>query len=301
VAIVDAYDDPNVAADLAVYRSYFSLPAASFTKYNQKGQTGDYPPASVGWASEESLDVDMVSASCPNCSIALIEANSAKVTDLEASVDEAVALGAHIVSNSYACYKRCGLKRSHYDVPGITFVAGSGDWGYGVGIDGPAQFDSVVAAGGTALYVDHNTKRGFREKAWFGATSGCTGEIKPSWQHDPGCSRRTATDVASLADPTTGPNYYDTYGYSGWGVGGGTSAASPFLAGIFALAGNAMMQNGGETFWHKSHEGSEDLNHIAAGENGSCTPSYLCEDGTHEYRSYGGPTGWGTPNGVGAF
>jgi subtilase family serine protease len=253
------------------------------------------------WGLEESNDVDMVSASCPNCSIALIEANSASISDLEAAEDEAVALGAHIISNSYGCYKQCGFKKSHYDTPGVTYLAASGDWGYGVGEDGPAQFDNVVAAGGTALYVDRKSKRGFREKAWFAATSACTHDKKPSWQHDPGCSHRTSTDVSSLADPTTGPAIYDSYGYNGWTIGGGTSAASPFLSGVFGLAGDAMSQHGGETFWQKSHEGSNDLNHITAGENGVCDPAYLCKDGTHEYRSYGGPTGWGTPNGIGAF
>ena len=212
-----------------------------------------------------------------------------------------MALGAHIISNSYGCYKRCGFEKSHYDAPGVTYLAASGDWGYGAGEDGPSQFDTVVATGGTALYVDPKSKRGFREKAWFAATSACTPDKKPSWQHDPGCSHRTSTDVSSLADPTTGPAVYDTYGYGGWTIGGGTSASSPFLAGVFALAGNATSQHGGQTFWQKGHEGANDLNRITAGANGACDPAYLCTDGTHEYRGYGGPTGWGTPNGVGAF
>ena len=112
---------------------------------------------------------------------------------------------------------------------------------------------------------------------------------------------RTANDVAAISDPATGPAIYDTYGYKGWLVGGGTSTASPFIAGIFALAGNAESQNGGETFWEKSHEGGKDLFPITRGYNGSCDPQYLCTDGTRDYRSYGGPTGWGTPNGIGAF
>jgi subtilase family serine protease len=305
VAIVDAYDNPNIASDLAFYRSYFGLPAANFTKYNEEGQTGDYPQGSEGWGSEEDLDVDMVSASCPNCTIYLIEANSATISDLEASVAEAVTLGAHIISNSYSnCFLggNCGYDRSYYDVPGVTYVAASGDSGYGTGPLYPSAFDSVVAAGGTSLYVDRKSQRGFSETAWIGTNSGCaTGEKKPAWQHDWGCHYRTGNDVATVADIATGVAAYDTYGFNGWVVDGGTSAASPLVAGIFGLAGNATSQHGGKTFWEKDHRAGTDLFHIKKGSNGECTPAYLCKDGTHEYRSYGGPTGWGTPNGIGAF
>ena len=301
VAIVDAYDDPSIASDLATYRSYFGLPAANFTKYNQDGQTGNYPPGNTEWGVEESLDVEMVSASCPDCTIYLVEANSSNIADFETAENEAAALGAHVISNSYACYKPCGFQKSYYDSPGVTYLAASGDLGYGSGIGDPASFDSVVSVGGTSLYVDRRTKRGFSERVWLGTNSGCSHIKKPPWQHDPGCPRRTANDVAALADPATGPAIYDSYGFNGWLVGGGTSTGSPFLAGVFALAGNATSQNGGETFWKKAHESSSDLYHVTHGDNGSCSPMYFCTDGTHEYRDYGGPTGWGTPNGIGAF
>lgn len=303
VAIVDAYDDPNVASDLAFYRSYFGLPAASFTKYNQNGQTGNYPQANSAWAVEESLDVDMVSAVCPNCSIYLIEANSNGISDVEASAAEAVTLGAHIVSNSYGCVfgPNCAFDATYYDTQGVTYVAASGDFGYTGSSLVPAAFGSVVSAGGTSLYVDSKATRGYRETAWLGTGSGCSMEQKPSWQHDPGCSYRTGNDVATVSDPATGPAIYDTYNLGGWLVIGGTSAAAPFIAGIFGLAGNASSQRGGETFWKKAHQGNNDLFRITKGYNGSCSPTYLCTDGTHEYRDYGGPTGWGTPNGIGAF
>ncbi|MGB8908566.1 MAG: S8 family serine peptidase [Candidatus Cybelea sp.] len=302
VAIVDAYDNPNITSDLAFYRSYFGLPAANFTKYNEKGQIGNYPSGSAGWGSEEDLDVDMVSATCPNCTIYLIEANSGAISDLEASVAEAVTLGAHIISNSYGCYGNCGFKQSRYDTPSVTYVAAAGDSGYGAGLSYPAGLNSVAAVGGTSLYVDKKSRRGFTERAWLGTTSGCatTGK-KPSWQHDWGCHYRTGDDVAAVADVATGVAVYDTYGFNGWVVAGGTSASSPQIAGVFGLAGNATSQDGGKTFWEKEHRGATDLFHIEKGSDGSCTPAYLCKDGTHEYRSYGGPTGWGTPNGIGAF
>jgi subtilase family serine protease len=297
---VDAYDNPNIASDLAIYRSYFGLPAANFTKYNQNGQIGNYPVGNTEWGLEEDLDVEMVSASCPNCSIALIEAGGS-ISDLETAEGEAVTLGAHIISNSYGCYTPCGFHKAYYDAPGVTYLAGSGDDGYGSGIGDPASFDSVISVGGTSLYTDSRTKRGFSETVWLGTNSGCSHQKKPPWQHDPGCSHRTANDIAAIADPATGPAMYDTYGFGGWLTVGGTSTGSPFLAGVFALAGNAASQNGGETFWDRAHERNGDLNHITRGYNGWCNPKYLCTDGTHEYKDYGGPTGWGTPNGIGAF
>src|SRR5208283_3512516 len=99
VAIVDAYDDPNAESDLGVYRSHYGLPACTtangcFKKVNQTGETSHYPAAEAGWAVEISLDIDMVSAACPNCHILLVEATEPTNTDLYTSEDEAVTLGA---------------------------------------------------------------------------------------------------------------------------------------------------------------------------------------------------------------
>ena len=84
--------------------------------------------------------------------------------------------------------------------------------------------------------------------------------------------------------------------HRGWFVVGGTSVSSPFLGGVFGLAGNATSQNAGSTFYVKKHH--KDLYDITKGSDGSCSPEgYLCEAG----KGYDGPTGWGTPNGIGAF
>ena len=125
---------------------------------------------------------------------------------------------------------------------------------------------------------------------------------KPSWQHDPGCSGRTANDVAAVAWNVA---EYDTYGESGWYTVSGTSVATPIVAGAFALAGNATKQDGGKIFWTLSKKKlQKDLHVIGSGNNG-CPPrlrgSYLCTAGTNEFGTYSGPTGWGTPNGIGAF
>lgn len=301
VAIVDAYDNPNVAKDLKTYRAHFGLPTVKFTKYNQKGQTKNYPTGDKGWGLEIDLDVDMVSASCPKCTIDLIEANSPYSSDLTTAEAEAQSLGAHIITNSWggSCKGTCGYSGS-FNTPGIVYLASSGDGGYGV--IWPSQLGSVVAVGGTQLIADKKTKRGWTEKVWVGAGGGCSTAPKPSWQHDPKCTHRTVADVSADAAPATGAAEYDSYQYGGWVVVGGTSLSSPLTAGIYGLAGNASSQNAGERFWTltKKHR-NKDLNAVTVGSDGSCGGSYLCTAGTHQYGDYAGPIGWGTPRGIGAF
>lgn len=296
VAIVDMDDNPNVASDLAVYRSQFGLGTANFTKYNQDGQQSNYPSPNANWGLEEDLDVEMVSASCPNCTIYLIETNG----DMQQGEEEAVKLGAHIISNSWICYGSNSCVTG-FDTKGVTYLASSGDKGYDQ-IGAPMALGSVIAVGGTNLSKDTQQKRGWEEIAWPGAGSGCaTGVTKPSWQHDPKCTSRMTADIAADACPCTGPAEYDSYDYGGWFVIGGTSVASPLTAGIVALAGNEKTLHAAEKFWTKRFEKPRHLNHITSGSNGSCTPKYFCTDGTHEYRDYGGPTGWGTAHGISAY
>ncbi len=243
VAIVDAYDDPNAESDLGTYRSQFGLSACTtangcFRKVNQTGGT-HYPRGNKSWAQEISLDLDMVSAICPNCHILLVEATTNSFSNLAAAVDEAAALGANEISNSYGGseYSNEVTDQSHYNHPGIAITVSSGDSGYGVQF--PAASRYVTAVGGTTLNKASNS-RGWSETVWSGAGSGCSAYItKPTWQTDSGCSRRTVADVAADADPNTGVSVYDTYHETGWLVFGGTSVASPIIASVYALAGNA--------------------------------------------------------------
>jgi subtilase family serine protease len=293
VAIVDAYDNPNAASDLAMYRTQFSLGTPNFTKYNQNGQTSNYPSGNHGWGLEEDLDIQMVSASCPKCTIYLIEANSNNWSDLETAENEAVTLGAHIVSNSYS---GTGGNESDFDTPGIAYLASAGDSGEGL-VD-PATFQRVVAVGGTELFKSGST---YTEVVWRDTGGGCssTSEAKPSWQHDPGCTYRTGNDVGAVAQNAA---EYDSYGYGGWITVAGTSISSPLLGGVFGLAGNATTVVGGEKFWQLTKKKvKHELHDITTGNDGTCSPTYLCTDGTGEYKTYGGPTGWGTPNGIKAF
>jgi subtilase family serine protease len=298
VAIVDAYDNPNVASDLAVYRNHYGLPKAKFFKYNQYGQQGHYPKSKPSWGFEIDLDVDMVSAACPKCTIYLIEANGFfNGTDIDQAETEAVKLGAHIINNSFECSAHC-FRPEAFGAPGVTYVASAGDSAYFAAE--PSRFGSVVSVGGTLL-----SKKGsiYNEVVWPDTGGGCaSGVSKPSWQHDPGCSGRTANDVAAVAWDAVA---YNSYGYSGWLTAGGTSIAAPIIAGAFALAGNAAKEDGGKTFWTlPEKKRQEDLHVITSGTDG-CPPhlrgSYLCTAGTDEFGSYSGPTGWGTPNGIGAL
>src|SRR5262245_37251597 len=241
VAIVDAFDNPNVATDLATYRSNFGLPAANFRKVNQNGQASPLPATNVGWGEEESLDVDMVSAICPNCSILLVEANDNSLNNLGASVNTAVALGAKFVSNSYGGNEFSGETSSDtqfYRHAGVAVTASSGDSGFGVQYPAASQF--VTAVGGTSLTPASNA-RGWTETAWSGAGSGCSAfEPKPAFQNNvfTNCARRAVADVSADADPNTGVAVVDTFGTGGtFFVFGGTSVGSPIIAAVYALAG----------------------------------------------------------------
>ena len=300
IAIVDAYDDPSAESDLAVYRSHFGLPACTtangcFRKVNQTGGT-KYPRGNSGWAEEISLDLDMASAVCAQCKIILVEATSNSYANLFAAVDEAVKLGAKAISNSYGggeSSSELGYE-THFNHPGIAITASSGDGGYGV--EYPAASQYVTAVGGTSLTRASNA-RGFSETAWSGAGSGCSAYVaKPGWQTDGGCTHRTVADVSAVADPNTGVSVYDTYGLGrrgGWLVFGGTSVSSPIVASVYALAGNAA-----STLYGSSpYRSPTSLFDVTSGTNGSCGGSYLCT----ALAGYDGPTGLGTPNGVGAF
>ncbi len=297
VAIVDAYNDPTAEADLGVYRSQYGLAACTtangcFKRVNQTGGSS-LPKTNAGWATEISLDLDMVSATCPDCRILLVEARSASFANLGTAVNYAASVpGVIAISNSYGGSD--SAQTSAYNHPGIAVTASTGDGGYGV--ESPASFPSVVAVGGTSLSKASNS-RGWSESAWSGAGSGCsTINAKPNWQTSATqCSGKANADVAAVADPNTGVAVYDSTRYqgrSGWQVYGGTSASSPIVASVYALAGNFGSTPASYTWSHTSS-----LNDVTGGSNGSCTTTVWCHAGA----GWDGPTGLGTPNGTGAF
>jgi MYXO-CTERM domain-containing protein len=293
VAIVDAYDAPTAESDLATYRSAFGLPPCTsangcFKKVNQNGQTGSYPAADSGWAGEIALDLDMVSAVCPDCKILLVEATTADNANLGAAVNTAVQLGAVAISNSYGGpedQNSSSDDAQYYTHPGVLITVSSGDSGFAAGASAPASGAHVLAVGGTSLSRSSST-RGWAEKAWRSGGSGCSAyTTKPSFQADPGCSKRMVADVSAVGDPATGVAVYSA---GQWQVVGGTSASSPIIAGIFTLLNLQTTTNG----FAYANRGS--FFDVTSGTNGSCATSYFCTASA----GYDGPTGIGTPNGA---
>jgi hypothetical protein len=306
VAVVDAYNDPNAVSDLAVYRSTYGLPACNtstgagcLTVVNQNGATSPLPANSgtTGWATEESLDVDMVAAICPSCHIYLAEANSPTIKNLGTAVNSAISVdGAQYVSNSYGGSQASNdgtLNSTYFNHPGDVVTASAGDNGYGVSY--PAASPDVTAVGGTSL-TQNGSARGWGETVWSGTGSGCANktEAKPSWQTHAGCKHRIDNDVAAVADPNTGVAVYDTYDQGGFLVVGGTSVSSPLIASVYALAGVPASGTYPSSYPY-AHKSS--LFDVTSGSNGTCTKAFLC----HGEVGYDGPTGLGTPDGTAAF
>jgi hypothetical protein len=301
IGIVDAYDDPNIEADLATFSTQYGLPPCTtangcFTKINQNGSPS-YPAANANWALEISLDVEIAHAMCQNCKILLVEATTASFANLGAAENEAAARGATVISNSWGGreYSTEGTDESRYfNHPGIAITASTGDSGYGV--EFPSSSRYVTAVGGTTLKLNPDNSW-LSETAWADTGSGCSFYItKPSWQKDTSCSHRTDADVAADADPNTGAAVYDSVPYSGqsgWFQVGGTSLASPLIASAYALAGNEASLNGAST----AYADTSALHDVTSGSNGFCGGSYLCT----AKAGYDGPTGLGSPNGLGAF
>ncbi len=320
VAVVDAYNDPNAASDLATYRSYFRLPTCNATTgsgcvtvESQSPLTSPLPRSNSSWSEEISLDLDMVSSICPYCHILLVEANSASYADLGTAVNTAASSpGVVAISNSYGgseTSSELSYDTQYYKHADIAITASAGDSGYGV--EYPAASPYVVAVGGTTL--SGSATAGWSQTVWSGTGSGCSSyEPAPLWQSSMSkigstCSYRTVGDVAAVADPNTGVAVYDSFREPGWMVFGGTSVASPIVASIFALAGNTggfSFQNGASTAaksFYSNSSGSYPLIPVTSGSNGSCGGTYLCDAGASLSNGYNGPTGMGTPYGTNGF
>jgi subtilase family serine protease len=309
VAVVDAFSTPRLAADLAVYRRQYGLPACTTASgclrvVNQEGMAAPLPASGVpyGWDVETMLDVSMVSAACPRCRILVVQASSASYADLAAAEDTAARLGAPVISNSYGAREN-GQAQAYapaYHHPGHVIVVSSGDTGF-TAAQFPANLAIVTAAGGTQLTRARNP-RGWAEQVWdtsgIGASgSGCSAyAAKPSWQHDPHCPGRAVADVSALAWNVA--VYEKAQG--GWLTVGGTSASAPLIAGIYGLAGNAATVKPGHEYQHAGSlfditAGNNDLINGTGG--ATCGHDYLCT----ARKGYDAPTGLGTPNGTGAF
>jgi subtilase family serine protease len=303
VAIVDAYGYTNLERDLGVYRSQFGL--SPCTKANgclriidQNGGT-NLPRMDVGWAQEQALDVDAVSAACPDCKIVVVQAKTNSFANLGAAVNRAaVQPGVVAISNSYGGGDAPDTTYgTYYNHPGIAVTASTGDNGYQGG-SYPASSSYTTAVGGTSLVAASGTSRGWSESVWSGAGSGCSSyntALAAAASFGTGCAKRAMADVSAAADPSKGGlavYYPSSRTASTWGQFGGTSESAPIIAAVYALSGNTAGYANAIPY---AHPGS--LFDVTTGNNGSCPTTQWCA----ARAGWDGPTGLGTPNGAGAF
>jgi subtilase family serine protease len=312
VAIVDSNGYPNALRDLQMYRTTFGLPAIvkcttggarpCLAIVNQTGAATPLPATDVGWDQETALDLDMVSAMCPNCNILLVQGTSATFANLAtatrtASSNTAGTGGRAVaVSNSYGGGEAGSSSLcASYTSAGTAITASSGDSGFAGGPQFPATCTGVLAIGGTSVHVGATP----RETVWSGAGSGCsTVFAKPSWQHDTGCAKRMEADISAVADPNTGVAVFapTSATASSFQVFGGTSVAAPLIAGIIGSTGSGIDP---QTVYARIAANPSLVFDVKTGTNGPCSgrPAYFCNGAT----GFDGPTGLGTPVGPGAL
>ena len=301
IAIVDAYDDPSAASDLAKFSTQFGLPQMdgkngnpTFTKIQPAGRT----QTNAGWALETALDIEWAHAVAPKANIVLVEARSASLSYLLSAVDTAANRpGVVSVSMSWGAgeFSSEASYDSHFNKTGVVFLAASGD--DGAPAIWPAVASNVVAVGGTTLTDNHDGT--YSESAWSGSGGGISAyESLPAYQSALGYSNRAVPDVSYNADPNTGYPVYDSVSYlgqNGWFQVGGTSAASPQWAAIVALADQARNTNGRSDLggtqllnWLYGAGASADLTDITSGTT-TGNPNYSAASG------FDLATGLGTP------
>ncbi|GAA3614212.1 S8 family serine peptidase [Kineosporia mesophila] len=298
VAVVDAYTNPHAEKNLKVYRKVMGLKPCTtknhcFRTVNGSGGT-KMPEADASWGVEINLDVQAVSAACPNCNILLVAAKSSDEKHLGQAVRTAARLGADVISNSYGRDENGSmgkLGRTYFEHPGIPMVVSTGDAGFRAA-SFPAVLGTSIAVGGTTL--KHTAAGKWRERAWENSGSGCSAWIaKPAWQKDKHCGMRTTADLSALADNFA---VYDTFGLgeeNGWLTVGGTSLSAPLVAGMIALAGHPEKVTPASVT--RNHALLRDITSGPA--NGDCGDDYLCQAAT----GYDAPTGWGSPRGLKVF
>lgn len=304
IAIVDAYSDPKIQADLNTFDAQFGLPNTTVTQVNENGGTSlPGTDSSGGWELEEALDVEWAHAMAPGAKIVLVAAGSANDTDLLQAVQTASNM-ANVVSMSWGGgeFSYEASYNSDFSKSGVAFVASSGD--NGAPVSWPAVSPNVLAVGGTSLSLGSgNSYRS--ESGWSGSGGGPSAYVsQPSYQQGvvTQTSARANPDVSYNADPYTGFAVYDTYKYSGRSYGwvqlGGTSAGAPQWAALLAIADQGRALNGQSALDSSNPQGVQTTLYQNAG-------SGIFHDVTSGYstgypyysagRGYDYVTGLGTP------
>ena len=303
IAIIDAYDDPSIEADLGVFDTMFSLPACTTANgcFTKVYATGSQPATNTNWSSEIALDVEWAHAIAPNAKILLVEAADASYSALFAAIAVAIQRGATTLSLSWGSTEFSS--QTNYDTilrgyivnNGATFFAAAGDNGHQALF--PAASTYVISVGGTHLNVD-SAGNYLSETAWSGSGGGLSAiepETGPQINFpvpNDAVRKRAIPDVAFNADPATGYSVYDANN-NGWLVVGGTSAGAPQWAALLAMAksGSHKRLTGIYTILYNIAKANSRLyyNDITSGTNGSC--GYYCTAQT----GYDYVTGFGSP------
>jgi subtilase family serine protease len=202
------------------------------------------------WALETSLDVEWAHAIAPGATIHLVVSPDNNNDNLLSAVDYAASLGVKQVSMSWGCseFSSQSSLDSHFNVPGVSFFASSGD--NGAGVMWPAVSPYVIAVGGTTLWFNI-FGCAYAERAWSGSGGGTSKYTSiPGYQAPfQTTTKRMIPDVSYNADPWTGYAVYMTNAsiLGGWTVVGGTSAGAPQWAALMALVnssrGSALAQS----------------------------------------------------------
>jgi subtilase family serine protease len=298
IAIVNAYDDPNIFSDADTFdeqsmttltgsTSYYTAYGASSTWLTKVYASGTTPQGNTAWGQEISLDVEWMHAIAPQAKIILVEAASDILNDLLNADLVAVQQGATVVSNSWGDSEFSGENNydSYFSASHVTFVFSAGDTS---DQSYPAESPNVLSVGGTTLYHDANYNWS-NEVGWSSGGGGVSRyEAKPSYQSGLSYANRAGPDVAYDADPNTGFAVYDSYGNYGWGQYGGTSVGAPQWSALIALANqgraadneaplDGLTQTLPDIYaMTTGTTGTEQLNDVTSGSNsvGSAGPGY---------------------------
>lgn len=302
IVIVDAFDYPQAASDLAFFSTQFGLAPADFTVVYASGTEPAIDPSGQ-WEIEESLDIEWAHAMAPNAKIYLVEAASNFDTDLYRAVGVANKLLAKTggeVSISWGGGEfgaETTFDAYFKKVPGIVYFAASGD---GSGVIYPSTSPYVVAAGGTSTSRNNMTGMFQASTAWQSTGGGMSSvEPRPAYQNSVagivGASRGTP-DIAFNSDTETPVWVFNSFfGIPLWFIVGGTSVATPSLAGIVDAAGGTPASSWALLTTVYSNLGNTgDFTDVASGSCG-------VYEGNLSVPGYDNCTGVGVPNGYSGF
>ncbi|HTU91789.1 MAG TPA: hypothetical protein VMF69_17030 [Gemmataceae bacterium] len=283
IAIVDAYNQPDLASDLQTFDAAYGLPAPPSLQVVNENGGSSLPASNTDWGMEESLDVEWAHAMAPGANIILVEANSSSYSDLMTAVNYARNQpGVSVVSMSWGSseWSDESYYDSYFTTPtghqGVTFIASSGDDGT---VEYPSTSPNVLAVGGTQLTTD-SAGDYVSEVAWSGSGGGIsTVEAQPSYQQGvvtQTSAYRAVPDVAYNASSASPYAVYDTSGYNGWIEVYGTSAGAPQWAALVAIAdqgraleGEGSLDGASQTLPTLYQLPQSDFHDITSGSNGS--------------------------------